>query len=168
MKKYELWYREEAPYGYENRAIFDFREKSDPNDGWEKWSLPIGNSYMGVNVFGRSETERLQITENSMYNPPVWNDPNGYHTGLSNFCELYLDFGHVHASTADYRRSLSLNTAIATTEYTCGGIRYQREYFASYPDRVLVVKFTADRAASVTFTARAEMSARFPTGVATR
>ncbi len=157
MKKYELWYREEAPYGYENRAIFDFREKSDPNDGWEKWSLPIGNSYMGVNVFGRSETERLQITENSMYNPPVWNDPNGYHTGLSNFCELYLDFGHVHASTADYRRSLSLNTAIATTEYTYGGIRYQREYFASYPDRVLVVKLTADRAASVTFTARAEV-----------
>ena len=36
MKRYELWYSAEAPYGYENRAKFNFHEKTDPNDGWEK------------------------------------------------------------------------------------------------------------------------------------
>ena len=39
------------------------------DDGWEKWSLPIGNGYMGVNVFGRKHREKLQITENSLCNP---------------------------------------------------------------------------------------------------
>ena len=112
---------------------------------------------MGVNVFGRTNTERLQITENSMYNPAIWDDPNGYHTGLSNFGELYLDFGHPFAEVTDYRRSLSLNEAIAKTEYTYDGVHYTREYFTSYPDRVLVVSLRADRTASISFNVRAEV-----------
>jgi len=158
MKNYELWYTDEAPYGYENRTFFSFLEPTDPNDGWEKWSLPIGNSYMGVNVFGRTLTERLQITENSLYNPAVWTDPQVRNAGLSGFCDLYLDIGHPRAEVTDYRRSLSLNTAIATTEYTYKGVRYTRECFASYPDRVTVVRLCADRPASVSF----DLHATFP------
>ena len=73
-----LWYTKSAP------EINDFtpsHRNDDPMDGWEKWSLPIGNGYMGVNVFGRTGTERLQITENSLCNP-------GEGGGLNNFCEL--------------------------------------------------------------------------------
>ena len=157
-KQYELWYRDESPYGYEDRVFFGFFEPSDPNDGWERWSLPIGNSYMGVNVFGRTETERLQITENSLYNPAVWSDARGYNAGLNSFADLYLDIGHTHADVTDYRRSLSLNTAIAKTEYTFGGVRYERECFTSYPDRVLVVRLCADRPASVSL----DVYAKFP------
>ena len=126
MKKYELWYTDEAPYGYENRTFFSFLEPTDQSDGWEKWSLPIGNSFMGVNVFGRTETERLQISENSLYNPAVWDDPKERNAGLCGLCELYLDVGHPRCEVTDYRRSLSLNTAIASTEYTFGGVRYHR------------------------------------------
>ena len=71
MKDYLLWYDKEPPFGYENRALHKAGENS-PDDGWEKWSLPIGNGYMGVNVFGRTATERLQITENSLSNPAIW------------------------------------------------------------------------------------------------
>ena len=86
MKHYELWYTKEAPYGNENFLLFAFR-RDIPDDGWEKWSLPIGNGYMGVNVFGRTETERLQITENSLCNPFVSDAryPGG-NGGLNNFC----------------------------------------------------------------------------------
>ena len=68
MKHYELWYTKEAPFGQEDFHLFRHGRRS-PDDGWEKWSLPLGNGYMGINVFGRTETERLQITENSLENP---------------------------------------------------------------------------------------------------
>ena len=42
MKNYELWYKKEAPFENEDMASFKFGNDS-PDDGWEKWSLPIGN-----------------------------------------------------------------------------------------------------------------------------
>ncbi|MBQ9773547.1 MAG: glycoside hydrolase family 95 protein [Clostridia bacterium] len=156
MKQYELWYTNETPYGQENCALYTV-ECDTPDNGWEKWSLPIGNSYMGVNVFGRTKTERLQITENSLYNPAVWDYADRCNAGLNSFCELYVDFGHPFAEVTDYRRSLSLNTAIAKTEYEYAGVRYTREYLTSYPDRVLAVRLTANRAGALTFTVRPEI-----------
>ncbi len=62
MKNYELWYEKEAPFGYENIACFE--PENIPDKGWENWSLPLGNGYMGVNVFGRTPAERW----NCIYN----------------------------------------------------------------------------------------------------
>lgn len=166
MKKYELYYLSEAPYGDEDYYIFSHYGFADrPDDGWEKWSLPIGNGYMGVNVFGRTATERLQITENSFSNPATY-EPEfkelykrhpGIIAGLSNFCELYLDFGHTFDEVNDYRRSLCLNDAIARTEYVYNGVRYQRTHFTSYPDKVFVSRITADKKGALSFTVRTEL-----------
>jgi len=154
MKHYELRYTKEAPFGHEDFSMFR-HGKRVPDDGWEKWSLPIGNGYMGVNIFGRTETERLQITENSLCNPCVY-DPRypGGNGGLNNFCELYLDFGHPHDKVTAYQRSLSLSDAVARTEYTYGSVHYTREHFASYPDRVFVTRITADRKGALNLTVR--------------
>ena len=166
MKKYELFYLSEAPYGNEDYYIFSHNNFSNlPDDGWEKWSLPIGNGYMGVNVFGRTETERLQITENSFSNPATY-DPEfkelykrhpGVIAGLSNFCELYINFGHAFNKVSDYRRSLCLNDAIARTEYVYNGVHYKREHFTSYPDKVFVTRLTADKNGGLSFTVRPEL-----------
>ena len=156
MKKYELWYTGEAPYGHENRALY-YHGQDIPDDGWEKWSLPIGNGYMGVNIFGRTVTERLQITENSLSNPAIWNAGSGCNGGLSNFCELYIDVGHEFSRVSDYRRSLSLNDSVARTEYVCDGVRYTREYFTSYPDKVFVTRFSADKGGAVSLKVRPEI-----------
>ena len=64
-----LWYDEEAPYGNEDLSIAykganQYKDIAD--DGWEKWSLPLGNGYSGINVFGRTDTERIQITDNTL------------------------------------------------------------------------------------------------------
>lgn len=50
MRKLALWYDREAPYGNEYIEA-DGQQPLCDDDGWEKWSLPIGNGYMGVNVF---------------------------------------------------------------------------------------------------------------------
>ena len=47
MKKYELYYLSEAPYGAEDRYFYDHGTTPEAeDDGWEKWSLPIGNGYI--------------------------------------------------------------------------------------------------------------------------
>ncbi len=157
MKHYELWYTKEAPFGHEDFSMYR-HGKRVADDGWEKWSLPIGNGYMGVNIFGRTETERMQITENSLSNPCVYDSryPGG-NGGLNNFCEFYLDFGHPHDEVTEYKRSLSLNCAVARTEYVYGGVRYTREHFTSYPDRVFVTRVTADRKGALNMTVRPEI-----------
>jgi len=61
-----------------------------------------------------------------------------------------------HDDPEAYFRSLDLNSAVATVIYRCGGITYKREVFASYPDQAIVVRLTANRPASLTFTASLE------------
>ncbi|MBQ8862325.1 MAG: glycoside hydrolase family 95 protein [Clostridia bacterium] len=160
MKNYELWYKQEAPLDGEDFVLFShkavWRSDEYKNDGWEKWSLPLGNGYMGVNVFGRTKSERLQITENSFCNPWTVDDTrltcNG---GLMNFCDVYLDFGHTDVQ--NYRRSLSLCDAVARTSYDFGGVTYTREHFTSYPDKIFATKLTASRAGALSFAVRPEI-----------
>src|SRR5690606_34834526 len=57
--------------------------------------------------------------------------------------DLFLHFDHGIGREEHYRRSLDLDTAVATTTYSIGGVNYTREVFASHPAQVLVVHLTA-------------------------
>lgn len=130
QKELSLWYDEPAP---------------DTDDGWEQWSLPLGNGYMGVNVFGLTDRERLQITENSMVNPREMG-------GLTSFSDTYLEFGH--KTPTNYKRALSLDSAISTVSYNYDSVTYSREYFTSYPDKVMVIRLDASQNGALSFTLR--------------
>ena len=56
--------------------------------------------------------------------------------------------GHSKAFS-DYRRELSLDSALVKVSYVRDGVHYRREYFASHPDKVIVVRLTADRAGQI-------------------
>ncbi|RKN84538.1 glycosyl hydrolase family 95 catalytic domain-containing protein [Paenibacillus ginsengarvi] len=114
----------------------------DSTNGWQNESLPIGNGYFGANIFGIVQRERIQITENSLQNP-------GNLGGLNNFLEIYLEFDH--QDTSGYERGLSLNNAIAYCCYDCDGVHYEREYFASYPDKIIAVRLTASKVGALSF-----------------
>ena len=122
----------------------------DSNSGWANRSIPLGNGYMGANVFGRTDSERIQITENSLYEGP----PTGgfARKGLNNFAEVYIDFNHKVVS--NYEQTLDLNESISTVKYESGGVTYQRDYFTSYPDKVMVIKLSASEAGALSFTLR--------------
>ena len=57
------------------------------------------------------------------------------------------------ASVKNYRRDLNLDTATAAVSYTSDGVRYTREVFANAPDKVIVVRLTADRPKKISFVA---------------
>ncbi|MBR1687405.1 MAG: glycoside hydrolase family 95 protein [Prevotella sp.] len=60
-----------------------------------------------------------------------------------------------HAAYTDYRRTLSLDSAIATTTYTVDGTRYRRDVIAplGMEQPVIIVHFTASQPGSITFNA---------------
>ncbi len=117
------------------------RPAEDSAEGWEHESLPIGCGWLGANVFAIPARDRVQITENSLENPGGLGGVNRL-GGLNNFAELYFEFPHNEVQ--NYERGLSLDDAVAYCTYTCGGTAFRREYFASYPDRCLVMRFTAE------------------------
>ena len=144
-------------------------------------ALPIGNGRLGGMVYGIVAKDRISLNESTVWsgNPGnnnktnaadyladtrekiFSNDAAGACAAVSNMIggpeasfqpvgNLYLEFtGH---TPTNYSRDLDLKTAIATTEYSSGGVNYTREYFASYTDQILVIRLTADQPGNITYT----------------
>ncbi len=68
------------------------------------------------------------------------NDPYGSFQTLG---DLYITSGH-KGNFSHYKRSLNLRDAIVTVEYDIDKIHYKREMFISYPDRVFVIRYSAN------------------------
>ncbi|MBU2929887.1 glycoside hydrolase family 95 protein [Winogradskyella psychrotolerans] len=134
-KTLSLWYNEPA---------------ADSNKGWINSSIPMGNGYMGVNLFGGIEKERIQITENSLYDTD--GDRGLRRRGLNNFAEVYIDFNH--KKTTGYIRELNLNEGVSFVEYEQDGVQYSREYFTSYPDKVMAIRLSASKKGKLSFALR--------------
>ncbi|WP_228714669.1 glycoside hydrolase family 95 protein [Posidoniimonas corsicana] len=66
--------------------------------------------------------------------------------------ELSFDFG-VQGPATEYRRDLNLDTAVATTRFSVGGVEYTRQVMASPVDQVVTVRITASEPGAVSFTA---------------
>ena len=144
----KLWYDEEAPFI--NECSPEASMMAGQDIGWQNWSMPIGNGFVGANVFGRVETERVQITEKTLSNPwQIVKNTNGVTSwpqvaGLNNFSETYIDFDHKSSDVTNYRRELDLRTSTVSTSYDYDGASYSREYFVSYPDNALVIRLDAE------------------------
>lgn len=59
-----------------------------------------------------------------------------------------------HDTYTDYYRELDIERAISKTSYKVGDVTFNRESFASLPDRVIVMRITANKAGNVSFTAK--------------
>ncbi|MBO5751831.1 MAG: glycoside hydrolase family 95 protein [Kiritimatiellae bacterium] len=118
----------------------------DSDKGWEEQSLPIGCGHFGANVFGLVADERIQLTHNALHIP----DPRrSKRCSLTDALEIRIRTGHTNETS--YARGLDLENALTWVEYTSGGVRYRREAFASYPDRVLVTHLESDTKGSLSF-----------------
>lgn len=58
-----------------------------------------------------------------------------------------------HENVLNYYRELDIEKAVAKTSYTVGDVTYTRESFASFPDRVVVMRLTASKPGNISFTA---------------
>jgi alpha-L-fucosidase 2 len=58
-----------------------------------------------------------------------------------------------HENYSGYYRELDLKNALVKTSYSLNGVLYTSEVFASYPDQVIVTRFSADKPGSISFSA---------------
>ena len=71
----------------------------------------------------------------------------GSHTRLGNyapFTEIFIATGHDSSEVNNYQRTLDLRTGIGTVSYNIGKSKYKREYFCSYPNDVVAVRYTSE------------------------
>ncbi len=117
---------------------------------WMEYSLPIGNGQLGACLFGGIMKDEIQFNEKTLW--------TGTPTDVSSSYGQYKNFGSVFVEdlsetigftdedeAKDYYRSLDIETGVARVHYTnaSGGTTYDRTYFSSNPDQVIVARYTA-------------------------
>ena len=100
---------------------------------------------MGASVFGIVTNERIVVTHNAVHTP----GRNGSGCNLSEGLEIRI--ATRHSEIGNYRRGLDLRSATAWVDYACEGVRFRREFIASYPARVLAIRMTASAAGRLDF-----------------
>ena len=133
------------------------QKKGNGKIQWEVWGLPIGNGRLGAVFYGNVEKELIQFNEDSLWsggdvNKAVKRDSdkkpvNTNYGSYQPFGDLHITLPH--SRYTDYRRELDISRAVGTVTYKSGGVTYRREYFASYPDQVLVIRLSADKPGSI-------------------
>jgi alpha-L-fucosidase 2 len=117
-----------------------------PAENWESQALPIGNGRMGAMLFGSLPQDRVQFNEISL-----WTGNENVMGAYQAFGNLYINLdGHDFSSVTDYKRQLDLSKGVANVSYIKDGVSFKREYFASHPDQVIVIRLSADKPASYT------------------
>lgn len=81
-------------------------------------------------------------------NPPPGSN---YQADYQPFGDLVLRFPQMEAT--EYKRTLDLENAVAGLSYVAGGVHYIRQYLASQPHQVVVVRLTADKPGALSFSA---------------
>ena len=59
--------------------------------------------------------------------------------------EFYIETGLSAVNMSDYKRILSLDSALAVVQFKKDDVAYERDYFISYPANVMAIRFKADR-----------------------
>jgi alpha-L-fucosidase 2 len=76
--------------------------------------------------------------------------------------DLWIDWDK-KSDYQNYYRELDLSEAVARVRYTQDGVNYTREIFTSYPEQVMVAKFTADKPGQISFSCAMTRPERYRT-----
>ena len=120
----------------------------DPGDYWnvDKQSahlLPdIRQAFLDGDSLRADSLVRRNFNSGVAYNS--WEESPFRFGNFTWMGEFLIDTGIDEADVSGYTRSLSLDSAMVTVSFEANGKHYKREYFISYPDNVMVARFSAD------------------------
>ena len=147
-------------FGLIGAERIQFNEKSL----WSGGPLPDSSDYQGGNLQDQHSflAEIRQALEKRDYNRAkelaeqhlVGPQTSQYGTYLS-FGDIHIEFskqGKTLSQVTDYHRQLNISKALATTSYVYKGTKFEREAFASFPDDLLIQRFTKEGAETLDFT----------------
>ncbi len=74
-----------------------------------------------------------------------WNEKPFRFGNFTTMGEFYVETGLSVIGMSDYKRILSLDSALAVVQFKKDGVAYERNYFISYPNNVMAIRFKADK-----------------------
>ena len=175
-RTYKGWEEEALPigngslgakvFGLIGAERIQFNEKSL----WSGGPLPDSSDYQGGNLQDQYAflAEIRQTLEKKDYNIAkelaeqhlIGPKTSQYGAYLS-FGDIFIEFsqqGTTLSQVTDYQRQLNISKALAMTSYAYKGTRFEREAFASFPDDLLVQRFTKEGAETLDFTIELSLS----------
>ncbi len=170
----KLWYarpakawEEALPLGNAKTGAMVFggvvTERFQLNDNtlWSGFPNP-GNNPDGITVL--PQVRKQVFAGNYDSAATLWRKMQGpYSARYLPLADLWLKFIYKDTMAAKYYRDLDISNATTTVKYTVDGVTYTRETFISHPDKILMIRITADKKASVHFTALLTSKLRFHT-----
>lgn len=168
----ELWYAQPAKVWMESLPIGNGRLGAMTYGGIEEEKLALNESTMWSGQynenqnkpFGREKMNQLRklffegkLSEgNRIAGDNLHGNQTSFGTHLP-IGDLKMQFIYPEGKVTGYRRSLSLDEAVSSVSFNSGGVNYKREYFATNPDNVLVLRLTADKQKSITMNMRLDL-----------
>lgn len=100
-------------------------------------------------LFDGKYAEAEKLAQSGIMGNKPGNPPASYQA----MCDIYLNFGP-QRGVSNYKRELDIREAIARVSYTANQVNFTREVFSSAPDQSIVIRLTADKPSSLTFTTK--------------
>lgn len=149
-------------YGEIENELITFNEKTlwtgGPSE--KRPDYNGGNKETGVDKDGKEGTPQYEIlkqiqdlfAQHNDYDDRRASELCDELTGIKDGYGSYQCFGNINlkfkgitnSNVSDYVRDLNLKNAIASVNFKQGNTEYNREYFVSNPDKVMVIKLTAN------------------------
>lgn len=99
-------------------------------------------------VFNRQFKDAEKMIDKNFYGMP---SAQQAYQPLGDLRLFFLDIDNYE--TRDYYRDLNMETGVTTVSFAYNGVTYERKAFVSYPDNVMVIRLTANKAGSISFDA---------------
>jgi len=111
-----------------------------PATTWMTEAYPIGNGRIGGMIFGGVNQEHIQFNDNTL-----WSGDENNRGAYQAFGDIFFDFDNQGQEFISYKRELDISKALHQISYTQNNVKYTREYFCSFPDKVMVLRFIANK-----------------------
>lgn len=161
----KLWYKQPAGEWMESLPIGNGRLGAMTYGGVADEKIALNESTMWSGdydenqqkPFGHEKLRQLQKTflegklseGNRIASENLAGFKNSFGTHLP-IGDLQMHFTHPEGEIKEYRRALDINNALSEVTFKIGDVQYKREYFATNPDNVLVLRLSADKPEAVT------------------
>jgi alpha-L-fucosidase 2 len=165
-KPASIW-EEALPLGNAKTGAMVFggitKERFQLNDNtlWSGYPNP-GNTVGGPAVV---EDVRKQVFEGNYDSAATaWRKMHGpYSARYLTMADLWIENKLNDTVPSSYYRDLNIRNATATVKYSIKGVNYQRETFISHPDKIMMIRITADKKSMISFTTSLTSKLKFKT-----
>ena len=100
-------------------------------------------------AFINGDEKRAMLLTQKNFNSEVpyesWKEKPFRFGNFTTMGEFYIETGLSTIGMSDYKRILSLDSALAIVQFNKDGVAYERNYFISYPNNVMTIRFKANK-----------------------